>query len=175
MDFRCLRCLDRIIAKVESQYWKQTHKLGIEVPKSLEDALEIDRLTGTNLWRKAIEKEMSNVMPAFKVLKDDEPTPIGHHFIGCHMIFDVKMDFTRKARYCPPQMHGDNAYLNAQCCKKVWTTAGPELGSNKGKRVIRVRVLYGLKSSSGAAWRAHLAKRCLTWSLYRAKPTQMSG
>ena len=50
-----------------------------------------------------------------------------------------------------------SAYLNAQCREKVWTTAGPEFGSNKGKRVIIVRALYGLKSS-GAAWRAHLAE-----------------
>jgi hypothetical protein len=50
-----------------------------------------------------------------------------------------------------------SAYLNANPRKKVYTTAGPELGSElQGKSVLIVRALYGLKSSS-AAWRAHLA------------------
>lgn len=41
---------------------------------------------------------MKNVKPAFRILLDDEKVPVGYQFIKCHMIFDVKMDFTRKAR-----------------------------------------------------------------------------
>jgi hypothetical protein len=59
--------------------------------------MEIDRRTQTNFWRLAIEKEMKNVMPAFEFC-DDDKMPIGYKEIGCHMIFDVKMDLTRKAR-----------------------------------------------------------------------------
>jgi hypothetical protein len=50
-----------------------------------------------------------------------------------------------------------NAYLNAECREKIWTTAGPEFGSNQGRRMLVIRALYGLRSS-GAAWRAHLAQ-----------------
>ncbi|GFH50414.1 pol protein [Chaetoceros tenuissimus] len=50
-----------------------------------------------------------------------------------------------------------NAYLNANCRKKLWTLAGPEFGSEKGSVMIIARALYGLKSS-GAAWRAKLAE-----------------
>ena len=51
-----------------------------------------------------------------------------------------------------------NAYLNAPCREKVYFTAGLEFGpSHKGKRVVVVRALYGLKSS-GAAFHAHLAQ-----------------
>ena len=50
-----------------------------------------------------------------------------------------------------------NAYLTAPCCEKIWTTAGPEFGSEKGKNMLVVRALYGLKSS-GAAFRAFLAE-----------------
>ena len=39
----------------------------------------------------------------------------------------------------------------------MWTLAGPEFGSEKGAIMIIARALYGLKSS-GAAWRAKLAK-----------------
>ena len=49
-----------------------------------------------------------------------------------------------------------NAYLTAPCREKVWTIAGPELGSEAGKSMLIVRALYGLKSS-GAAFRSFLA------------------
>jgi hypothetical protein len=42
---------------------------------------------------------MTNVMPAFKILDQDAPKPVAHTWIPCHMIFDIKMDFTRKARF----------------------------------------------------------------------------
>jgi histone deacetylase 1/2 len=48
-----------------------------------------------------------------------------------------------------------NAYITAPCREKVWTTLGPEFGTDCGKKAIVVRALYGLKSS-GAAFRAHL-------------------
>ena len=103
-----LRKRNRIISKVKSRYWKTTHKFGIQVPKTVDDALRLDEETGTNLWRKAIEKEMSKVSVAWKE-HEGTGTPqdarqgrvadmIGFQEIKCHMIFDVKMDFTRKAR-----------------------------------------------------------------------------
>jgi len=42
---------------------------------------------------------MSNNKLAFKFLNEDESVPVAYKWIRCHMIFDVKMDFTRKARY----------------------------------------------------------------------------
>ena len=93
-----LKKRDRMIKKVKSKYWLKTHKFGIELPKTVEEALEIDRRTGTDYWRKAIEKEMKNVRVAFKILDGDGDIPIGHLEIKCHMVFDVKMDLTRKAR-----------------------------------------------------------------------------
>ena len=38
-------------------------------------------------------------MPADKILDSIEAKPIRYQQIPCHIIFDVKMDFTRKARY----------------------------------------------------------------------------
>ena len=188
-----LKIRKRIIEKINSRYHKRTHKYGIRLPKTIDEALAIDKETGTDFWRKAIQKEMKNVMPAFKILDDDDKIPIGYTQIPCHMIFDIKIDFTRKARFVagghktePPSsityssvvsrdsvrialllaalndvdiLAGDiqNAYLNAQCREKVWTTAGREFGpENIGKKVLIVRALYGLRSS-GAAFRSHLA------------------
>ena len=63
-----LRKRDRIISKVKSKYWRTSHKFGIRIPKTVEEALEIDRITGTDFWTKAIEKEMKNVRIAFAKL-----------------------------------------------------------------------------------------------------------
>ena len=54
-----------------------------------------------------------------------------------------------------------NAYLTAPCREKIWTTAGPEFGSEKGKNMLVVRALYELKSSR-AAFRAFLAEFYMT-------------
>ena len=40
---------------------------------------------------------MLNVKPAFEFQIDDE-IPTFHKRIGCHLIFDIKMDLTRKDR-----------------------------------------------------------------------------
>jgi hypothetical protein len=57
----------------------------------------MDEETGTIFWHDAIAKEMKNVMTAFEFHNNDK-IPIGHKKIECHMIFDIKMDLTRKAR-----------------------------------------------------------------------------
>eukprot|EP00980_Cylindrotheca_fusiformis_P014111 scaffold3713_cov74-Cylindrotheca_fusiformis.AAC.1 len=50
----------RIISKVKSKYWSKTHKYGVRVPKSVQEAIEIDRENGNTLWWDAIMKEMKN-------------------------------------------------------------------------------------------------------------------
>ena len=90
-----LKKRDRIISLVKrrsARYHKRTHKFGIEIPKTVNEALAIDKATGTTLWRDAIEKEMQNVRVAFNVLPDGVAPPPDHQFIRCHMIFDVKME-----------------------------------------------------------------------------------
>jgi Reverse transcriptase (RNA-dependent DNA polymerase) len=103
-----IRRRNRIISKVKSRYWTTTHKFGIRLPKSVEEALEIDRNTNTDFWRKAINKEMAKVKIAWQVNEKYAPQQIregkapefiGFQEIGCHIVFDIKMDFTRKARF----------------------------------------------------------------------------
>jgi hypothetical protein len=153
----------------------------------------LDEENGNTLWHNAIQKELKNVQVALKFLDNDEPIPIGHKEIPCHIIFDIKMDFTRKACFVagghktdPPMsltyssvvsrdsvrigfllaaLNGldilaadiGNAYINANVREKVYFIAGDEFGaSRKGKPVVIIKALYGLKTS-GAAWRAHFA------------------
>jgi hypothetical protein len=42
---------------------------------------------------------MTNNTSAFKFLDQNEPIPVGSTWIPCHMIFDAKVDLTRKARF----------------------------------------------------------------------------
>ena len=91
-----LRQRDRIIKKTKTRYLKRTHKYGVQLPKTVVEALQIDADTGTNFWREALGKEMQNVDPAFE-FRDGNVVPIGYKLITLHMIFDVKNDLTRKA------------------------------------------------------------------------------
>jgi Reverse transcriptase (RNA-dependent DNA polymerase) len=50
-------------------------------------------------WRDAIRKEMKTVFPAFEFLDEGAVKPIGYQQITCHLVFDIKMDFTWKARF----------------------------------------------------------------------------
>jgi hypothetical protein len=68
------------------------------LPKTVKEALDLDRKNGNTLWAAGIAKEMKNVRVAFKILEDSESVPVGYQRIPCHMVFDIKMeDFTRKA------------------------------------------------------------------------------
>ena len=42
---------------------------------------------------------MTNVAVAFHILEHGENEPVGYEHIACHLIFDVKMDLRRKARF----------------------------------------------------------------------------
>ena len=70
------------------------------MPKTVEDALILDKEIGNVLWYKAIHREIRAVKIAFKILDDDERPPIGLQSMKCHMGFSVKMEnFSRNA--CP--------------------------------------------------------------------------
>ena len=86
-----LRRRDRIIASVKKRYHKRTHKFGIEIPKTVERALQIDKENGNNLWRDVIAKEMKNVRVAFKIMEDGKDPPPGYSFLNCHMVFDISL------------------------------------------------------------------------------------
>jgi hypothetical protein len=89
---------ERIIQNVKTRYWKHTQKYGVELPKSVKQALAIDRNTGTSFWKGAIDKEMQKVLPAFEFRYNDVMPP-GFKKIDCRMVFNVKLDLVCKARF----------------------------------------------------------------------------
>jgi hypothetical protein len=76
----------------------------VKLPHSVQEALQIDKESGTDFWWRATQKETSKVTVALEY--DESMTPeqlrqartayVGFQEIRCHMIFDVKMDLTRK-------------------------------------------------------------------------------
>ena len=85
-----------------------THKFGVQLPHSVEEALKINKEMGTDFWWCALNKEMVKVKVAWAVKEGYTPEQarrgkvpdlVGYQEITCHIVFDVKMDFTRKCRY----------------------------------------------------------------------------
>ncbi len=81
-----------LVRKRTTRYLKRTHKFGIEVRKTVKEALALDHKNGNTLWADAIAKEMREVRIAFNILPDGCSVPIGYQKVPCHMIFDMKME-----------------------------------------------------------------------------------
>lgn len=103
-----IRKRERIIAKTKTKYWRTSHKYGVRLPKTVAEALELDREVGSPYWENAIKKEMGKAKVAYEEVPDVKPEEVrkgevpeltGFQEITCHIVFDVKMDFTRKARF----------------------------------------------------------------------------
>ena len=63
---------DRIIKAVKPRMKRTNMKFGIQVPKDISEAEDLDTANGNTLWHDAIEKEKKNVIIAFKLLQDDD-------------------------------------------------------------------------------------------------------
>ena len=66
---------------------------------------------------------MKNSYIMFDILEEGEqPSPM-HSYMRCHMIFDVNMDFTRKAHYfdtgCHAHNFDDSCYAGVVSCDSV--------------------------------------------------------
>ena len=59
------------IKATKKRFAKRSHKFGIQVPQTVEEALRIDKETNTTFWRNAIHKEMKNNRLAFQFLEED--------------------------------------------------------------------------------------------------------
>ena len=179
-----LKKRDAIIATIRSRALKKRHKYGIEVPSDVDKANALDTKNGNNLWQKAIIIEMANNTVAFQILDDDEHLPVRYTKQSGHMVFDVKMNLTRKARLVLDghKTPGDvsresvrstltyaalngvavsvadiqNTYLQAPSSQTHYIICGPEFGlENIGKRVVMKRALYCGKTA-GKDFRDHL-------------------
>ena len=72
-----LKKKEQIIALVKSQLKANSHKYGIEVPRDLAHAEQLDAENGNCLWQDAHNKEMFNVSVAFEIFENEKPAPVG--------------------------------------------------------------------------------------------------
>ena len=93
-----LRKKQRLIKMSRSHRIRTGYKFGLRVPDTPKEAYEIDRENGNTFWADAITKEMQNNYVAFDVKGPGEKAPPGYKHIPHRMVFEIKLDFTRKAR-----------------------------------------------------------------------------
>ena len=94
-----LRKRDAIVAAVGARLQKTTHKYGVEILKDVHHTWELDKRNGNTMWMDALAKEMFIVGIAFEVLEEKQSAPLGWSKVTGHLVWDVKMDFTQKARW----------------------------------------------------------------------------
>ena len=87
------------MSAVSSRVRECLHKYGIEIPTYITHVTRIDQKNGNNFWMDAILKEMKNVGITFTILDMGKKAPPGWTKPSGHLVFDVKMDFTRKTRW----------------------------------------------------------------------------
>ena len=75
----------------------------MKVLKTVEEAQPLDQENGNSLWRNNIKKQMKYVMLVFMRAECSlEEAKSGKALPGyqeCHLVFDINMDFMRKARF----------------------------------------------------------------------------
>ena len=77
------------------------YKFGVQVPRNVPHALELDRINGNNHWQEAIDTELAQVIEEYETFKDmgvGYKPPPDYKKIRTHFVFDVKFDLRRKAR-----------------------------------------------------------------------------
>ena len=96
-----------IISKVKIKYWSKTHKCGVRLPKNVTVEMQIDQANGNTYRKDTIDKDMKKDRISYKQIEDCTQEEVrkvkvddiqGYQDITCYVIFDVNMDFTRKAR-----------------------------------------------------------------------------
>ena len=94
-----LRKRNAIISAIKTRLQKTTHEYGIEIPTSVEHTMEVNQKNGNTMWRDTLALEMFNIGVAFEILEEGQSVPTGWKKASGHLIWDVKMDFTRKAKW----------------------------------------------------------------------------
>lgn len=88
----------QIINAVKTEYLKHTQKIGIDLSRTIEEALKIDKETGTTYWADAMAKKIKNTKSPKKNFQGEKVSP-DYKYIRCHMNFEIEMDFIRKAQF----------------------------------------------------------------------------
>ena len=89
-------------AKKKKHSTAPVFKYGLEVPRTVDHALAIDKAEGNTCWQDALDKEIDTLMKMdcfeFKPAGHESTLDDSWQRTTLHMVFDVKQDLQRKAR-----------------------------------------------------------------------------
>jgi hypothetical protein len=85
--------------KVSTRPTSISYKFGIQVPKGIKNAIDLNKNNGKQFWQEAIKTELTQITDyqTFIVLDSGEDIPTGYQKIPDHMVFDVKYDLIHEA------------------------------------------------------------------------------
>jgi hypothetical protein len=88
------------ILKVSTSPAGIKYKFGIQVPKGIKNAIDLDKKNGNQFWQEAIKTELKQLTDyqTFIVLDSGEVIPTGYQKIPYNMIFDLKYNVRNKSR-----------------------------------------------------------------------------
>lgn len=119
-----------MISVAISRVKRTTHIYGIEVPTSMVHAQSIDKINNNTLWMDALSLEMNTIDVAFNFKQQGASAPPSYSKRSGQFIWDVKMDFTRKARWvknghltCDPETSNFDRVVSQERIKIVLTYA----------------------------------------------------
>ena len=94
-----LKTRDAIISAVNTRVRKTTHKYRIKILTEVEHTKELERQNNNTMWMNALAREIYNIGVAVEVLDEGQKAPNGWKKVTGHLVWDIKMDFMRKARW----------------------------------------------------------------------------
>ena len=83
---------------VKSRFTRTTHKYGIEILRTINEAFKLDEKNKDTFWCDTVDKEMENLKVAFDILPEGKLPPLTYRKASSYIIFDVRMTLERKAR-----------------------------------------------------------------------------
>jgi hypothetical protein len=88
------------ILKVSTSSAGIKYKFGIQVPKGIKNAIDLDKKNGKQLWQEPIKTELKQLTDyqTFIVLDSGKDIPTDYQKIRYHMVYDVKYDLRHKTR-----------------------------------------------------------------------------
>ena len=87
-------------SKRAQRFGEVVYKFGVRIPRSVKEAIQLDKENGNTLWQDAMEKEIGqiNEYKVYRSLGQGAEVPPGYQLIPVRMVFDVKQTLQRKAR-----------------------------------------------------------------------------
>ena len=97
VPYTLIKC-EVVLSSMNMRIRGKTHKYGVKIPTNVLHAYRIDEKNGNTLCTDSLQKEMYNVRVAFEVLEEGSQVPKGWNTVTGYLVWDVKMNFTHKAR-----------------------------------------------------------------------------